>query len=136
MEIRPFLEKDQPPKLESLQQVLKKAYAYYLDICRLATAFSQEWSYSKGSGWMLKVYKRQKALFYLIPLAELLRISMAIREEEKIRMLEDPALESYWPMLRQAKSFSEGFQLQFFVSDNQSWENFRAFITQLLVMRG
>jgi hypothetical protein len=46
----------------------------------MAGAFSQEWNFSKSSGWMLKVFDARKALFYFIPLKCGFKVSMDIRE--------------------------------------------------------
>ncbi len=65
-----FLEKANKPAEQTLPLALGDAYVFYTRAVELASAFSQAWTFSKSSGWMLKVYDRKKALFYLIPLFE------------------------------------------------------------------
>ena len=52
--VRPFLDKTNPPSEQRLQSVLADVFVFYTRACELADAFSQDWAFSKSSGWMLK----------------------------------------------------------------------------------
>jgi hypothetical protein len=89
MEERLFLDKDSKPTGQSLQSAFGDIYIYYDKLMETADSFSKDWNFSKSSGWMLKVHHKKKALFYLIPLKNEFKISMAIRENERDIFLED-----------------------------------------------
>jgi len=80
---RPFMDSANEPARETIKTALGELFTCYEEITGLAGTFSQEWNFSKSSGWMLKVFDARKALFYLIPLNGGFKVSMAIRENER-----------------------------------------------------
>ncbi len=82
MKERPFLDNSGKPTEQAIRAALGNAHTYYKKVIGLANSYSQEWTFTKSSGWMLKVYERKKALLYLIPLNDGFKISLAIRENE------------------------------------------------------
>ncbi|MGB9936510.1 MAG: DUF3788 family protein [Methanobacterium sp.] len=94
MEERPFVDKTNKPDNEKLKNSLKSSYGYYKELIDISDSFLKDWNFSKSSGCMLKVHDKNKALFYVIPLYDKLKITMAIRENELNALLEDNKLES------------------------------------------
>ncbi|MGB9978794.1 DUF3788 family protein [Methanobacterium sp.] len=135
MEERPFLDKDFKPDEQKLQSAFGEIYNYYEKLIGAADTFSQDWNFSKSSGWMLKVHDKKKALFYLIPLKNEFKISMAIRENERKTFLEDIELEMIHDMLKSAKKYREGYALQFDVKNDSYFEITALLIEKLIVLR-
>jgi hypothetical protein len=65
---------------------------------------------------MLKVHANKKALFYLIPMKNKFKISMAIRENERDLFMGDPDLQAFHQQISGAKKFSEGYALQLIIA--------------------
>ena len=89
---RPFLDKSNKPTEQTIQATLGSTYIYYKKVVGLASSYLQEWTFTKSSGWMLKLYDRKKALFYLIPLKNGFKLSLTIRDEERDAFLCDDEL--------------------------------------------
>lgn len=132
---RPFTNKSNKPTGESLESVLFDVYLYYEELMEITRDFNHDWNFSKSSGWMLKIHKNNKALFYLIPLENGLRISMAIRENEREVFIEDPELETFHEMLESARKYREGYSLVFQLTDDDMYEKFKGFINKLIFLR-
>jgi hypothetical protein len=135
MEERVFLDPSSKPTEQTLKSALGYLYPYYKKLMDVAGSFSQDWNFSKGSGWMLKVYDKKKALFYLIPLKNEFKISMAIREKERKTFLEDSELEMILNMLKSAKKYREGFALRFKVENDADYKTLELFIKKLITFR-
>lgn len=135
MEERPFMNKDTEPTEEKLKQTLEDLYIYYKELMGIADSFLKEWKFSKSSGWMLKVYDKKKALFYLIPLKNEFKISMAIRENEIKAFLEDNGLETLHSMIKSTKKYREGYALRFNVANEEEFEILELFIKKLISFR-
>jgi hypothetical protein len=132
---RPFGDKNNKPTTESLKTILQDAFKYYLDISKVTKSFLHEWNYSKSSGWIEKVHKNKKALYYLIPLENSFKISMAIREKELSSITHDETMKYYHQLLRDAKKYSEGFNVQFEINNNEDYENAFRFIESIITQR-
>jgi len=132
---RPFADAARRPTEAALASTVGRAFGRYESILRLAAAFSQEWSFSKSGGWMLKVHDGRKALLYLIPLAGGFRISMAIRESERDAFLSDPDLASLREALASARKFPEGFAVQLDVDDATDFATVEPFVSKLIAAR-
>ncbi len=135
MEERPFLDKSVEPTEEKLKQALGDSYVYYEGLMEIAGSFSKDWNFSKSSGWMLKVHDKKKALFYLIPLKNEFKISMAIRGNEREDFLEDNELELLHNMIKSAKKYREGYALRFNVTNDEDFEMQKLFIKKLITIR-
>ncbi len=136
MNDRPFINKSIKPDDKAIQSALKKTYSYYKKIMLLAESYSHEWSFSKSSGWMLKIYNKNKALFYFIPLTDSFKISMAIRENEREAFLNDSELEALQDRIFSAKKYSEGYALQFDISNKKDFHPLELLIIKLIALRG
>ena len=135
MENRPFTDKGPKPSEPALQTALGSAYTCWQKLLALASAYSQEWTFTKSSGWILKVYDRKKALFYLIPSSGAFKISLAIRESEREAFLGDEGLGNLHAQLLSAKKFIEGFALQFTLAGLDELPPLELLIGKLIAMR-
>jgi len=97
-------------------------------------SFFKDWNFSKRSGWMLKVHDKKKALFYIIPMRNEFRVSMAIRDNERIKYMNDFELKKIHYKLLEAKKYREGFFLRFNASDDD-YETFQMLIKKLIHFR-
>jgi hypothetical protein len=134
MNERMFQDADSRPTEKSLKAVFGEVYPFYESLMEITSSFSAEWKHSKN-GWTLKVYDKNKALFYLIPFENEFILSLTIRENERISFLEDGELNMLHEMIDNAKKYSEGFALRFTVNDPQSFEISSLFIGKLILMR-
>jgi hypothetical protein len=132
---RPFEDAAAPPTESALKATVGPSFARYQAIVGLAAAYSQEWNFSKASGWMLKIHDRKKALLYLIPLSGSFKISMAIRESEREALLADSNLAVLYGKLASAKKFSEGFSIQFDINDAIDFAPVESLISKLIAAR-
>ena len=135
MEERPFIEKSIKPTDQTIQAALRSTYICYKNVVDLASSFSQEWTFSNSAGWMLKVYDRKKALFYLIPLNDSLKISLAIRENEREAFLRDDELKMLHAKISSSKKYIEGFALQFEIANKNEFQSLELFIRKLIALR-
>lgn len=133
---RPFLEKANQPTDETLQSVLGSAYTYYERALNRASSYLQTWTFTKSSGWMLKVHARKKALFYLIPLQESLKITLTLRENEREAFLQDDDLTAMHDAILSSRKYREDFALQFDIVDAAAFQSFEQFIRKLITARG
>ena len=53
---------NEPARL-TIKTALGDMFTCFEEIIGLADAFSQEWNFSKSSGWMLQIFDARKALF-------------------------------------------------------------------------
>jgi hypothetical protein len=135
MEERPFMDSSIQPTDLSLRSCLGSVFALYQEVLEQVYQFSQAWSWTKGSGWMLKVSDQKKALFYLIPLHQAFRISLTLRENERTSFLQDRMLSDFSDRLISAKKFVEGFAVSFEISTREDLERFLIFIHKLIGLR-
>ena len=106
------------------------------DIVRgLAVDYEQEWSYFRGSGWMLRISDGRKALCYLVPLRNGFKLSMAIREAEREAFSADPALEPLRPAIETSRKVPEGFALAFDVDASGDFGPLRSLVEKLVAFR-
>jgi hypothetical protein len=132
---RPFLDASIKPVELAVAAALGSAHARYRSILELAGGFAEEWNFSKGSGWMLKIHDGRKALVYLIPLNDAFRMSMAIREAERDELLADADLAAVHDKLASARKYSEGFAIQFDVDSEMDFGPVESFIGRLIGLR-
>lgn len=135
MQNRPFIDPTIPPTSETLAKTFGKANEFYQKLDELTSHFKKEWNFSKSSGWAMKVHDKKKALYYLIPLNESFIISLTVREQEKIKFLEEVDLAAFHEPLRQAKKYSEGYAMQFPIQNKTDWDRVEVFLGKLMEMR-
>lgn len=137
MEERYFTDKLNKPANKTLNKELGKAYLYYMKINDLAMNYSKVWNFSKTSGWMLKYFDNNKALFYLIPLKNELKISLTLRENEKELILKEQLLDKrILGKIENAKKFVEGYAIQIIISFEKDYDIFEKLIKKLIELRG
>jgi hypothetical protein len=132
---RPFPDKSNKPTEQTIQAALGGTYTYYQKIVRLASSFLQEWTFTKSSGWMLKLYDRKKALFYLIPLKNGFKLSLTIRDDERDAFLRDSELATIHEKISSSKKYTEGFALQFDITNKGEFQALELFIQKLIAIR-
>ena len=132
---RVFTDKLTKPSEPALQDALGEVYTLYNRLNDRTSAYLKEWTFTKSSGWMLKVYDRKKSLFYLIPAKNEFKISMAIRENERDLFLRDIELEEIRQLLLSAKKFTEGYAIQFNVANADEFNGADIFIEKLIKIR-
>jgi hypothetical protein len=135
MEERVFLSQSCKPTEQLLESALENVYTHYKKIIEIVNSYSQDWIFSKKSGWMLKVHDKKKALFYLIPFKNEIKISLAVRENERKTLIADDELKTIKNMIESAKKYAEGFALQFKISSGKEYQIFELFIKKLITIR-
>jgi hypothetical protein len=135
MQKRPFLDKSNKPTGQAIQAALGLVYTCYNEVMGLTASFSQDWIFSKSSGWMLKIFDRKKALLYLIPLNDGFKISLTIREDERDAFLQDGELETMHNKISSSKKYAEGFALQFDIIHPNEFQLPGLFIKKLIAIR-
>jgi hypothetical protein len=135
MSERPFLKQSNKPTEQTIQSALGSAYDYYQNVLTLADSYSQEWGFTNSGGWMLKVFDKKKALFYLIPLNDGFKISLTIRETEREAFLSDGELKRLHDRISSSKKYSEGFALQFDVVSKKEYQLLETFLRKVKAMR-
>ena len=135
MKDRPFPDKSITPTAQAIQIALGSAHAYYKKVLGLVSTYSQEWAFSKSSGWILKVYDRKKALFYLIPLNDGFKISLTIRENERHVFLLDEELGMLHDKISLSRKYPEGFSLRFDIAGKNEFQPVELFIKKLITIR-
>ena len=110
---RVFFDESTKPSEKSLRAALGDFYNNFKDIMDISDSFSKDWNFSKRSGWMLKVHDKKKALFYVIPIKNKFIVSMTIRDNERIKYINDLELKKIHDKLLTAKKYKEGFLLRF-----------------------
>lgn len=129
-----FSDESTKPNENNLKTVLGDVYNEYKSIMEISDFFSKDWNFSKSSGWMLKVHDKKKALFYLIPLKQEFKISMAIKGPERETLVEDAELEKIHQIILSAKKYREGFVIRF-SSNDEEYETFIKLIRKLIILR-
>ena len=135
MDIRPFVNQTEKPTDVNIENSLGKSYKFYLELEKLTNSFKREWNYSKNSGWMQKVFDQKKALFYLVPLVDSFKISLTVRENERISFLKDKLLKGIHPQLVDTKKYSEGFAVHFLITDRTSYLQCSSLIKKIIDQR-
>ncbi|HEX7589769.1 MAG TPA: DUF3788 family protein, partial [Demequinaceae bacterium] len=85
--------------------------------------------------WMLKVADKKKALFYVVPLLEMFRVSMTVRETERDELLGRRALAPLHPAMREARKSSEGYALYFAVDGSDECAQVELLVSELIGLR-
>ncbi|MGE5418313.1 MAG: DUF3788 family protein [Acidobacteriota bacterium] len=135
MEEKAFLDKANKPADKSLKEALGPAFAYYEKAIKSTEGFEQDWNFTKSGGWMLKVHDKKKALFYVIPLKNQFKISMAIRESEREAFMDDQELFSFHNAIKSAKKYAEGYALQLKIGDESEYLQDEVFLNKLIAIR-
>jgi hypothetical protein len=108
-----FDQKEFAPDESKLKKALGELYSAYEEVLELSEAFDHEWKYyGKKYGWQLKVVRKGKALLYLIPQEKSFKIGLAVRENEKERLMNSSLPPKTKEQLATAKKYPEGYPLR------------------------
>ncbi len=132
---RPFVNPNAQPTEEGLENALGEAVGRFDIVRGLAPDFEQEWSFYRGSGWMMRIHDGRKSLLYLVPLRKAFKMSMAIREAERDAFVSDVALAALRPALDSARRAPEGFALAFDIDAETDFPPLRALVERLIAAR-
>jgi hypothetical protein len=135
MEPRPFMIASKKPTEPSLRSSLGISYSFYEKLIRLSASYLHEWSFTKSSGWMLRVHDRKKALFYLVPLQDGFKVSLTIRESERSSLLQVKELEAMHPKISSAKKYPEGYALQSEITSEKGFEPYYLLMKKIIAER-
>jgi hypothetical protein len=135
MDERPFVDAARRPTDEAVRTALGRAWPRWSNLLELADGFATEWTFGGRGGWMLKVFDRRKALLYLVPLRDTLRVSLTIREAEREAFLADPVLAPLHDAMRAARRYPEGYALYFDVSGETDTGPLETFVKKLVAAR-
>lgn len=135
MEERVFMDKQTKPTEQTLRDAFGNIYEQYKRLEELTSAYKKEWTFTKSSGWMLKVFDAKKALFYIIPFKNEIKISMTVRESEKDKLLYEECLSIYHERLQSAKKYIEGYALQFLISTEEDFVGVESLLNHLMSLR-
>jgi Protein of unknown function (DUF3788) len=135
--MRTFADGSTQPTESTLRAELGDAWTPMRSVLDLVASFRQDWNFSNGSGWMLKVHDGQKAVLYLTPLRGSFAISMAIREVEREALLADADLaDGLHEQLECARRYTEGYALKFDVRESEDLQPVEPFLRALIRLRG
>ena len=132
---RVFMDAAQQPTDASVSEALGEAREFFDRILALTGDFAATWGFTKGSGWALKVADKKKALLYVVPLADMFRLSMTLRELERDELLGRKALESLHPAMREARKFSEGYALYFAIDGPDECGQVELLVSAVIALR-
>jgi hypothetical protein len=135
MEEKPFADQSSKPTEAALKVSLGRTFVYYEKVNEIAGSFKKDWTFTKGSGWILKIHTKKKALLYLIPLQGNFKISLTIRQSEREVFLQDKDLYYLHDAITSAKKYPEGFALQFLICDENDFCLFESFFRKLIAAR-
>jgi len=135
MEEKIFMDKQQKPEEQTLKCALGDVFELYETLNVITQKYKKDWGFTKSGGWMLKVADSKKALFYLIPMKNEIKISMAIRESERDELLKGETFSMYNEMLLSAKKYTEGYALQFLLNSQEDFKDFESLLRALMSMR-
>jgi hypothetical protein len=135
MNKRPFIEKTRKPTENNMQSALGATYNCYKKIIDLASLYLKEWTFSKSSGWMQKIYDQKKALLYIFPLNNSFKISLTIREKEREAFLNDKDLQKLHEKISLSKKYSEGFALQIDINNEDEFQPAELLIRKIIEFR-
>ena len=133
---RAFTDPGQEPTLEAAEAIMADLGTRFRGLLRRTSGLSSVWTFSKGSGWLLKIQDRRKALCYVIPHDRGFVIRGTVRETEREALSQVGGLEPMRPELASARRYAEGYLVQVEVFDADSADLLDRFINELMNLRG
>jgi hypothetical protein len=132
-----FVDKENPPAESDLKRALGSLHAAYKQIIVQAESYLQEWKfYGAKYGWQLKVSRKGKALFYLIPREGSFVLACAVREIEKAALLKAKLPAGTQKELASSTKVSEGYPLRLHLSKPADARTALIVIDTLKTLRG
>jgi hypothetical protein len=131
----PFADKSSKPTAPKVKKAMGKMAASYADLLKACEDYTQEWKHYGSGGWLLKVFDRKKALFWLVPLEEGMRLSFALRENEKKELLKIRLSKRTAEDLSAAKKYPEGYALRIDVKTKNRYREAKRIVKQIMELR-
>jgi hypothetical protein len=132
---RVFVDAALKPTEAALSEALGGTRQFYDRVLALAEGHAATWGFAKGSGWMLKVADKKKALFYVTPLRGRFNVGLTLRESEREELLKREDLAPLHDAMREARQFSEGYALYFSVDGAEGCAQVEALVPNIVAMR-
>jgi hypothetical protein len=133
---RAFTDPGQEPTLEAVESTMADLGPRFRSLLRRTRGLSSVWTFSKGSGWLLKIQDRRKALCYVIPHDGGFVIRGTVREPEREALSQADGLEPMRTELESARKYPEGYLVQMDVFDHDRADLLDRFIDELMKLRG
>lgn len=131
-----FTDKQQTPNEPELQRAMGNFYEYFHELLHLCSDYVQTWKFpGKKYGWLIKVEKRSKALFWLTPLEDAYRIGFILREKERLTLLDSNLDSVIHQAVAEAVLYPEGYGLYFVVDDFSLHAQIVLFIQEIMRLR-
>jgi hypothetical protein len=131
-----FRNKADVPDSEKLKCVLQKVYPLFRDLTALTSGYAQEWKYyGKNYGWQYKVSNAKKALYYMTPMENAFRVTLGVREKERLALLAARLPKKIKSELETAKKHPEGYAVYLMVSDESSFAACKTMLSAVMEMR-
>lgn len=112
-----FPDETRPPVESDLPGALGRAFAPLAKVLeRLRSAHpdvAPEWKYSPRSGWHLIYSRKQRRLFYLIPIRGDFRLSLLLGDKAITALQVGPCAKKLPALLKAAKRYPEGTAFSF-----------------------
>lgn len=134
--LRAFTDPGHEPTLEDVEATIAELGPRFRGLLRKTNSLSTVWTFSKGSGWLLKIQDRRKALCYVIPHHGGFVVRGTVREHEREALSTADGLESLRAELASARTYSEGYLVQLDVQDEDGADLLDRFIDTLMSLRG
>jgi hypothetical protein len=127
-----FDQKEVTPDESKLKKALGELYPAYKEILELTDAYDHEWKYyGKKYGWQLKVMHKGKALLYLTPQEKSFKIGLAVRENERERLINSSLPPKTKEELASAKKYPEGYPVRLDIKSKTDMQEVRVVIEVL-----
>jgi len=128
-----FVEREVEPDLELLKKVLGKSFPLLQQIREnLNQAFGEiveEWKYyGKKSGWLLKMFKKKRNLFFFIPMQDFFVVSFVFGDKAVAQILETDISDEIKSTLRNARKYAEGRGLPIEVRSQKEVEQIKTLV--------
>ncbi|MHC4778061.1 MAG: DUF3788 family protein [Planctomycetota bacterium] len=120
------------PTETGLNRTLGKIFDCYQDLLGLCEDFQREWKFYKSSGWILKVFDRKKALFWLVVFEGGMRVNFALREKEREALSAVKMGATWRDDLQAAKKYPEGYAFRIEVRTKGAYRDAKRIVKEVM----
>jgi len=132
----PFPDKFCPPEDYAVEEVLGLLYPHYLVLRSLCHDCKQEWRFpGKKYGWVLKVERKRKAIFWLTPLQNMFKIGFIIRPSEQTPLLDRIQAGVVRSTVEHPTVYPEGLGFSLTVTDSLLAEEVVKLVYEIITLR-
>ena len=133
MEENVFYDKSVKPDDKSLVEILGETGIFWEAIKKhLKDEYSdvnEEWKfYNQKSGWIFKLIRKKRAIFYLTPFEGYFRLTFWMGDKAVAEVEKSDLSENIINTLKNAKKYREGRSIQIYVRLPEDFENVRKLI--------